>query len=94
MTLATRLLLLTLLSGVAVGAQTGRSEAPKSRLETKATVHKMPRHAARQFSLRERQERAQLRSEQRREAKLAKKQRKQAMRRTRKMKKTAGVQNQ
>ncbi len=64
-------------------AQGGRSDAPHSRKAPKAVAHKMPAHAARQLSLREKQERAQMRAEQRRQAKLAKKQRKEAMKRSR-----------
>jgi hypothetical protein len=84
-----RLLLMSLLLSVAAWAQTGASEAPKSRKPATAGIHKMSPHAARQLSMREKQERAQMRTEQRRQAKLAKKQRKDAMRRSRRTHKAA-----
>jgi hypothetical protein len=71
-----------LLTAVAWG-QGGSTDAPKSRKTHTASVHKMPPHAARQLSVREKQEHAQIRAEQRRQAKLAKKQRKDAMKRSR-----------
>lgn len=87
-----RLLWLLLLLSVAAWAQGGRSDAPKSRKAHEAGVHK-PQHAARQLTLREKQEKARMRAEQRRQAKLAKKQRKEAMRRSRRTRK-AGLSNQ
>ena len=90
---AGRLLWLLLLLSVAAWAQNGRSDAPKSRKAHEAGVHKMPPHAARQLTLREKQEKARMRAEQRRQAKLAKKQRKEAMRHSRRTRKT-GVSNQ
>jgi hypothetical protein len=84
-----RLLLMSLLWSVAAWAQTGASEAPKSRKPATAGVHKMAPHAARQLSMREKHERAQMRTEQRRQAKLAKRQRKDAMRRSRRTHKAA-----
>jgi hypothetical protein len=83
MKLVRRLFLACLLLGVGAWAQDQRSDAPKSRRPHEAVVHKMPTHAARQLTLREKQERAQMRAEQRHQAKLAKKQRKEAMRRSR-----------
>ena len=82
MKLARRLCLACLLLSMGAWAQEQRSDAPKSRKPHEAGVHKT-QHAARQLTLREKQERAQMRAEQRRQAKLAKKQRKQAMRRSR-----------
>ena len=87
-------LLACLLLTLGAWGQTGSSEAPKSRPSHPAGVHKMQSHAARQLSLRERQENARLRAERRRQAKLAKKQRKEARKRSRKMQKTAGVRSQ
>jgi len=84
-----QLLLMSLLLSAAAWAQSGASEAPKSRKPATAGLHKMPPHAARQLSMREKRERAQTRAEQRRQAKLAKKQRKDAMRRSRRMHKAA-----
>jgi hypothetical protein len=89
MKLAERLLVACLLLGVSVWAQEQRSDAPKSRKAHEAAAHKMPPHAARQLTLREKQERAQIRAEQRRQAKLAKRQRKEATRRSRRTRKTA-----
>ena len=88
-----RLLLACVGLSLGAWAQTGRSEAPKSRPAHPAGVHKMPRHAARQLSLREEQDNARLRAEKRREAKLAKKQRKEAKRRSRRTRQ-AGLKNQ
>ena len=88
MKLARRLFWVCLLLSIAVWAQSDRSEAPKSRKPTKAGVHKVPTHAARQLTVREKQERARMRAEQRRQAKLAKKQRKEASKRSRRMQKT------
>jgi hypothetical protein len=92
MKLARRLCLACLLLSVAALSQNGRSDAPKSRKPHEAGVHKTP-HAARELTLREKQERAQMRAEQRRQAKLAKKQRKQAMRRSRRTR-NAALKNQ
>jgi hypothetical protein len=89
MKLAGRLWVACLLLSVAAVAQNGRSDAPKSRKAHEAVAHKMPPHAARQLTLREKQERAQMRAEQRRQAKLAKRQRTEAMRRSRRTRKTA-----
>lgn len=75
-----------LLTAVAWG-QGGSMDAPKSRQAHSAGVHKMPPHAARQLSVREKQEHAQIRAEQRRQAKLANKQRKEAMKRSRHVRK-------
>lgn len=87
MKFARRLLWTCMLLSLAGWAQSDRSVAPKSRKAHEAgahTAHPTPR----QLTLREKQERAQMRSEQRRQAQLAKKQRKQAMRRSRKTPKT------
>ena len=88
-----RLLLACVALSLGAWAQTGRSEAPKPRPAHPAGVHKMPRHAARQLSLREEQDNARLRAEKRREAKLAKKQRNEAKRRSRRTRQ-AGLKNQ
>lgn len=77
-----RLLWMCLLLSTFAWAQSDRSDAPHSRKASQTVVHKMPAHAARQLSLREQHERAQMRAEQRRQAKLAKKQRKEAMKRS------------
>jgi hypothetical protein len=82
------LLCLGVLLSLPAWGQSGAAPAPKSHKPATAAVHKMPRHAARQFSVRERQEQALMQSEQRRQAKLAKKQRKEAMKRSRHMRKT------
>lgn len=79
---ARRLFWMCLLFSTFAWAQDGRADAPHSPKASKAEVHKMPAHAARQLTLREKQERAQMRAEQRRQAKLAKKQRKEAMKRS------------
>ena len=89
MKLAKGLLLACLLVSAGAWAQDQRSDAPKSRKPHEATAHRMPPHAARQLTMREKQERAQMRAEQRRQAKLAKKQRKEAMRRSRRTRKAA-----
>ncbi|HKT68692.1 MAG TPA: hypothetical protein VJP83_04610 [Terriglobales bacterium] len=89
MKLARGLFLACLLLRVSAWAQDQRSDAPKSRRPHDATLHKMPPHAARQLTMREKQERAQMRTEQRRQAKLAKKQRKEAMRHSRRTRKAA-----
>jgi hypothetical protein len=83
-----RLLLVCFLLSLGAWAQTGRSDAPQSRSAHPAPVQKMPKHAARNLTQREKQERAQLRAAQRRQAKLAKKQRKDAARRSRRLRKT------
>jgi hypothetical protein len=88
MKLARRLFWVCLLLSMATWAQSDRSEAPQSRKPTKAGVHKMPAHAARRLSVREKQERARMRADQRRQAKLAKKQRKEARKRSRRVQKT------
>lgn len=88
MKLARRLFWVCLLLSMATWAQSDRSEAPKSRKPTNAGVHKVPAHAARQLTVREKQERARMRAEQQRQAKLAKKQRKEARKRSRRMQKT------
>lgn len=82
---AGRLLCLALLLSFPGWAQSASSQAPKSRKPAKAGVHKMSRHAARQFSLREKREHSVIQAQQRRQAKLAKKQRKDAMRRSRRL---------
>ena len=64
--------------------QVGSSQVPKRKAHA-ATAHKMPPHAARRLSQRERQERKILRDQQRSQAKLAKKQRKQARKRSRRL---------
>ncbi|HEY6937124.1 MAG TPA: hypothetical protein VI424_08220 [Terriglobales bacterium] len=83
------LLLACVLVSVGAWAQDQRSDAPKSRKPHEATAHRMPPHAARQLTMREKQERAQMRAEQRRQAKLAKKQRNQARRHSRRTSKAA-----
>jgi hypothetical protein len=93
MKLARGLFLACLLLSMGAWAQDQRSDAPKSRKAHEAVAHKMPPHAARQLTLREKQERAQMRTEQRRQAKLAKKQRKEAMRRSRRTR-NAALKNQ
>ena len=89
MKLAKGLLLACLLVSAGAWAQDQRSDAPKSRKPHEATAHRMPPHAARQLTMREKQERAQLRAEQRRQAKLAKQQRNQAKRHSRRTRKAA-----
>ena len=79
---AIRWVSICLLLTVGACAQTGSSQAPKSRKAHPAAVHKSS-HAARQFSQREKQERNIMRAQQRRQAKLAGKQRKLAMKRSR-----------
>lgn len=83
-----RLLLASLALSLGAWGQSERSEAPKSRPSHPAGAHKMQSHAARRLSVREKQENARLRAEQRRQAKLAKKQRRDAKRRSRRVKNT------
>ncbi len=80
---AIRVVSVCLLLSLGAWAQTGSSQAPKSRKAHPAGVHHMSPHAARRLSQRERQERSILRAQQRRQAKLAHKQRTLAMKRSR-----------
>ena len=82
-----RLVLACLAVSLAAWGQSGRAEAPKSRKGHPAEIHSS-RHAARQLTRREKQERAALRAQQRRQAKLASKQRKDAARNSRRARRT------
>lgn len=86
---AGRLLCLCLLVSLGLWAQDPPSAAPKSRKAHSAPAHKMSSHPARKLSIREKQERARMSADQRRQAKLAKKQRKEAKKRSRRLDRTA-----